>query len=89
MKNINIGIVFDQVVAKCDFCGEDNKNCFRSSVTNKSRAIRVPETKYKSFYSIDEIIVGHKFIDGDPVDICEDCIKQLTKFIKKKKHEFE
>ena len=83
MRKIIEGMRIEKIVACCDFCGEDEKHCFRSPEVRK-----IYRTKYsleilkKTVFSSGEYYrVQDK--DGDCTieevyfDICTDCVKQL------------
>ncbi len=84
MKTINVGIVLDQVKAKCDFCGEGGKKCFRSPIIRSHLKIKY-KTEWQGFLDHKEIITDRDYFhrEEEPrIDICEDCVRQLSAFLK-------
>lgn len=73
MKKVNVGVLFDQVKAQCNFCGEKDKECFESS----------DKGGVSSGYQNDKYDNEGNYIPewvsyNKKVYICKDCIKQLN-----------
>lgn len=81
MKNLNFGILVDQVVAECDFCGEKSKKCFRSSVQRTMHEFDGFEQCKKTM-----VVPQMKREDIPVANICEDCVEQMAEMKSNYRH---
>lgn len=83
MKNLNIGITLDQVTATCNFCHEEKKECLRSPypVTEFKEVTKGYVESGNAWSGMkSERITGYDNVKICEIDICLDCIKQLSHY---------
>lgn len=93
MKKIVLGKGLEERISQCDFCGETQKECIKSSVpiTNYFHGLKdIKELKWlkKSTFSSPKlywVLTDHSLYEtrevSNDADICKDCIRQLVKLI--------